>query len=195
MAPVSEVKDGGGAAGPEGLGVQPSSTAASIPGCSAGQAADILALGRAVFEAIERALSTAPEVRANRVTARWSKAPEELLSELERAQGDTPISVLAASLGVSTPMLRSGVLRLQRISLVKLSSGGVSITPQGRQRLARLELAKAAALRRIARGLTDLDGPRSQLLIEVLGTVLEEAENAILEHRLERPSAAPAGRA
>src|SRR5687768_2009393 len=133
---------------------------------SAAQAADILALGRAALDVIGRALRSSPEVRSNRVMARWPLDLEDLLLELEPMQVETPITELAARLGVSTAQLRSTALRLQRLALVRVSSAGVSLTPTGRQKLARLEMARAAVLRRIARGLEAIDGDRSKMVIE-----------------------------
>lgn len=153
---------------------------------SAAQLADILALGRAVLDTIGRALRSAPEVRANRVMARWPVDLEDLLLELEPMQAETPITELAARLGVSTAQLRSTALRLQRLSLVKVSSEGVSLTATGRQKLARLEMARAAVLRRIATGLQDLPAEHADLVIRFLSTVMDRADDVIegqLGHR------------
>lgn len=157
-------------------------------GSSAAKAADILALGRAALDAIGRALRSAPEVRANRVMARWPLDLEDLLLELQPTQLETPITELAARLGVSTAQLRSTALRLQRLALVKVSSAGVSLTATGRQKLARLEMARASVLRRIARGLEVIDPDRSKLVIEALGAVLDHAERAIEEQLGQRPT-------
>jgi hypothetical protein len=150
------------------------------------QLADILALGRAALDAIGRALRSAPEVRANRVMARWPVDLEDLLLELEPMQAETPITELAARLGVSTAQLRSTALRLQRLSLVRVSSEGVSLTATGRQKLARLEMARAAVLRRIATGVAGLDSDNAKLLIEFLGSVIDRADVVVegqLGHR------------
>ncbi len=153
---------------------------------SPAQVADILALGRAALDAIGRALRSAPEVRANRVMARWPVDLEDLLLELEPMQAETPITELAARLGVSTAQLRSTALRLQRLSLVRVSSEGVSLTASGRQKLARLEMARAAVLRRIATGLETLDADDAKLVIGFLGTVIDRADVVVegqLGHR------------
>jgi hypothetical protein len=153
---------------------------------SEAQLADILALGRAALDAIGRALRSAPEVRANRVMARWPVDLEDLLLELEPMQAETPITELAARLGVSTAQLRSTALRLQRLSLVRVSSEGVSLTATGRQKLARLEMARAAVLRRISVGLETLPADNAKLLIDFLATVIDRADTVVegqLGHR------------
>lgn len=150
------------------------------------QLADILALSRAALDAIGRALRSAPEVRANRVMARWPVDLEDMLLELEPMQAETPITELAARLGVSTAQLRSTALRLQRLSLVRVSSEGVSLTGTGRQKLARLEMARAAVLRRIATGMDGLDIENAKLLIDFLGSVIDRADTVVdgqLGHR------------
>ena len=157
----------------------------SEPG-SAALLADILALGRAALDAIGRALRSAPEVRANRVMARWPVDLEDLLLELEPMQAETPITELAARLGVSTAQLRSTALRLQRLSLVRVSSEGVSLTATGRQKLARLEMARAAVLRRISAGMADMPSDDAKLLIDFLATVIDRADTVVegqLGHR------------
>jgi hypothetical protein len=146
---------------------------------SAAQAADILALGRAALDVIGRALRSSPEVRSNRVMARWPLDLEDLLLELEPMQQETPITELAARLGVSTAQLRSTALRLQRLALVKVSSAGVSLTATGRQKLARLEMARAAVLRKIARGFEAFDGEKSKMMIQALSALLEQAERVV----------------
>jgi hypothetical protein len=153
---------------------------------TAAQLADILALGRAALDAIGRALRSAPEVRANRVMARWPVDLEDLLLELEPMQAETPITELAARLGVSTAQLRSTALRLQRLSLVRVSSEGVSLTATGRQKLARLEMARAAVLRRISAGLEDMPSEDAKLLIDFLAAVIDRADVVVegqLGHR------------
>lgn len=154
---------------------------------SAARAADILALGRAALDVIGRALRSSPEVRANRVMARWPLDLEDLLLELEPMQVETPITELAGRLGVSTAQLRSTALRLQRLSLVKVSSAGVALTPGGRQKLARLEMARAAVLRRIAHGLEALDPERSKLVLESLEVLIDHAEQVVDEQVHDRP--------
>lgn len=146
---------------------------------TAAQLADILALGRAALDAIGRAVRSAPEVRANRVMARWPVDLEDLLLELEPMQAETSITELAARLGVSTAQLRSTALRLQRLSLVRVSSEGVALTPIGRQKLARLEMARAAVLRRIAVGLDDLSAENMKLLLTFLGSVIDRADTVV----------------
>jgi hypothetical protein len=153
----------------------------------AAQAADILALGRAALDVIGRALRSSPEVRANRVMARWPLDLEDLLLELEPMQVETPITELAARLGVSTAQLRSTALRLQRLALVKVSSAGVALTATGRQKLARLEMARAAVLRRIARGLDSSDSDRSKLVIDALGVLIDQAERVVEEQLGQKP--------
>jgi hypothetical protein len=162
---------------------QPRSTSSS----GAAQAADILALGRAALDVIGRALRSSPEVRANRVMARWPLDLEDLLLELEPMQNETPITELAARLGVSTAQLRSTALRLQRLALVKVSSAGVALTATGRQKLARLEMARAAVLRRIARGLETIQNDRSRMVIEALGVLIEQAERVVEEQLGQKP--------
>jgi Mn-dependent DtxR family transcriptional regulator len=154
---------------------------------TAAQAADILALGRAALDVIGRALRSSSEVRANRVMARWPLDLEDLLLELEPMQTETPITELAARLGVSTAQLRSTALRLQRLALVKVSSAGVSLTATGRQKLARLEMARAAVLRKIARGFEALDTERSRVVIEALGALLDQAERVVEEQLGSKP--------
>src|SRR5205085_5710238 len=61
----------------------PQAQARSTSTSGAAQAADILALGRAALDVIGRALRSSPEVRANRVMARWPLDLEDLLLELE----------------------------------------------------------------------------------------------------------------
>ncbi|MCK6547348.1 hypothetical protein L6R52_15980 [Myxococcota bacterium] len=126
-------------------------------------------------------------MRANRVMARWPLDLEDLLLELEPMQVETPITELAGRLGVSTAQLRSTALRLQRLSLVKVSSAGVALTPSGRQKLARLEMARAAVLRRIARGLESLDAERSKLVLESLEVLIEHAELVVDEQVHDKP--------
>lgn len=171
------------AAAPEAL------TTPRTPGASgsAAQIADILALGRAALDAIGRALRSSPEVRANRVMARWPLDLEDLLLELEPIQAETPITELAARLGVSTAQLRSTALRLQRLALVRVSSAGVALTAGGRQKLARLEMARAAVLRRIARGLDMLDTDRSKVVLGALGVLIDQAERVVEEQLGQRP--------
>jgi hypothetical protein len=83
---------------------------------------------------------------------------------------------------------------------VKVSSAGVALTATGRQKLARLEMARAAVLRRIARGLEMIESDRSKLVIEALGVLIDQAERVVEEQlgqkpRLERrPSSPPRAR-
>lgn len=146
---------------------------------SAAYAADILALGRAALDAVGRALRSAPEVRSNRVMARWPVDLEDLLLELEPMQAETPITELAARLGVSTAQLRSTALRLQRLSLVKVSSEGVSLTGTGRQKLARLEMARAAVLRRVSSKLARMPAEHSKILLDFLSEVIDSADEVV----------------
>lgn len=139
----------------------------------------MLALGRAALDAIGRALRSAPEVRANRVMARWPVDLEDLLLELEPMAAETPITELAARLGVSTAQLRSTALRLQRLSLVKVSSEGVSLTATGRQKLARLEMARAQVLQRVAGSLDSLPRDHADLVIKFLTSVIDQADSVV----------------
>lgn len=146
--------------------------------------ADILALSRATIETMHRALRSAPEVRENRVMSRWPIDLEDVLFELEPTCAETSISELAARLGVSTAQLRSTALRLQRMSLVRVSTEGVGLTPQGRQKLARLEAARASVLRRIASGMeAPLSEDEAQQVIRFLHVLLARAEE-VLETQL-----------
>jgi Mn-dependent DtxR family transcriptional regulator len=152
-----------------------------LAGPGPGYAADILALSRAAYDLVARALRSAPEVRANRVMARWPIDLEDLLLELEPMQSETPIHKLASRLGVSSAQLRSTALRLQRLSLVKVSSEGVSLTGSGRQKLARLEMARAAVLRRIASTLDGVSPEEAQLVTRLLAGLVDHAEDVIEE--------------
>lgn len=145
--------------------------------------ADILALGRAALDSIHRALRSAPEVRANRVMSRWPVDLEDLLLELEPMQVETPIAKLAARMGVSTAQLRSTALRLQRLSLLKVSSEGVSLTASGRQKLARLEMARATVLRRVVTGLDQLSADQAKLVLGFLDRLIDRAE-LVVDHQL-----------
>lgn len=157
----------------------PSTTNEQSPLGSAANAADMLALGRAALDAVGRALRSAPEVRSNRVMARWPVDLEDLLLELEPMQAETPITELAARLGVSTAQLRSTALRLQRLSLVKVSSEGVSLTATGRQKLARLEMARAAVLRRVSSRLSRMPADHAKVLLEFLAEVIDCADDVV----------------
>lgn len=162
----------------------PNGSSSSFVTGRAAYAADILALSRATIDAMHRALRSSPEVRENRVMSRWPLDLEDVLLELEPTAKETSISSLASRLGVSTAQLRSTALRLQRMSLVKVNSDGVSLTHQGRQKLAKLEMARAKVLRRIAEG---LDAPLSESeaiqVISFLNVLLERAE-AVVETQL-----------
>lgn len=148
----------------------------------AAHAADILALARATLDGVTRALRTAPEVRSSRVMSRVPVDVEDILMELEPMQAETAITELASRLGVSAAQLRSTALRLQRLSLVKVSPGGVSLTAAGRQKLARLEMARAAVLRRVAGNLEDLPPEHAQLVIQFLSGLLERTEDVVEQH-------------
>ena len=151
----------------------------------AAHAADILALGRAVLDVIGRALRSAPEIRENRLMSRWPLNLEDVLMELELEPMSTEMSIadLSTRLGASTAQLRSTALRLQRMSLVKVSPEGVSLTPLGRQRLAYLEMARAAVLRRIAEGLDTLSDDESKRVIELLRTLIDRVD-AVVDEQL-----------
>lgn len=148
----------------------------------AAHAADILALARATLDSVTRALRTAPEVRANRVMSRVPVDVEDVLMELEPMAAETSITELASRLGVSAAQLRSTALRLQRLSLVKVSPGGVSLTASGRQKLARLEMARAAVLRRLAGNLEDMPPEHAQLVIRFLSGLLDRTEDVVEHH-------------
>ncbi len=94
-------------------------------------------------------------------------------------QAETPITELAARLGVSTAQLRSTALRLQRLSLVKVSSEGVSLTATGRQKLARLEMARAAVLRRVSSRLSRMPAEHAKVLLEFLAEVTDCADDVV----------------
>lgn len=150
----------------------------------ASYSADILALSRAAIEAMHRALRSAPEVRENRVMSRWPVDLEDLLFELQPTARHTSIADLAARLGVSTAQLRSTALRLQRMSLVRVNEAGVALTAPGRQKLARLEQARATVLRRIAGGIeTPLSEDEAQQVMRFLRLLHDRAE-AVLETQL-----------
>ena len=148
----------------------------------AAHAADILALGRATFDGLTRALRTAPEVRANRVMSRVPVDVEDVLMELEPMAAETPITELASRLGVSAAQLRSTALRLQRLSLVKVSPDGVSLTGAGRQKLARLEMARAAVLRRVAGDLESLPAEHAKLVLSFLSRLIDRTERVVEDH-------------
>jgi Mn-dependent DtxR family transcriptional regulator len=119
--------------------------------------------------------------------SRWPLDLEDVLLELEPTSSETSIASLAARLGVSTAQLRSTALRLQRMSLVTVTSDGVSLTHQGRQKLARLEMARASVLRRIAEGLdAPLTEAEAKQVITFLHALLERTE-AVVERQLGGP--------
>ena len=146
----------------------------------AAYAADILALSRATIEAMHRALRSAPEVRRNRVMTRCPLDLEDVLFELETTASETDIGVLAARLGVSSAQLRSTGLRLQRMGLVRVTHRGLFLTHQGRQKLARLEDARATVLRRIAEGIEEpLSEGEARQVIRFLRVLLDRAESVV----------------
>lgn len=149
---------------------------------TAAEAADLLALSRATLEVIERAIRSAPEVRESRVLSRWPLDLEDVLLELEPMMAQTPLLDLAARLGVSSAQIRSAVLRLQRMGLARVTGDGVSLTATGRQKLARLEVARAAVLRRIASRLEPLAGSESRQLIAMLTDLIGRTEKLVEEH-------------
>lgn len=175
-----EESDGGVRTGPGGNGAAPRPPERTPSG--AAHAGDILALVRAALDGVNRALRTAPEVRGNRLMARVPVDMEDILLELEPMQVETPISELAARLGVSPAQLRSTALRLQRLSLVKVSPEGVSLTATGRQKLARLEMARAAVLRRVAGDLESLPRDDARLVLRFLAGLLDRAEHVVDHH-------------
>lgn len=160
----------------------PAAARPATPRAGAAYAADILALGRAALDVVGRAFRTAPEIRDSRVMARGPVDLEDLLLELEPMSAETPITELAARLGVSTAQLRSTALRLQRLSLVKVSSEGVSLTGAGRQKLARLETARTTVIRRIAGDLENMPPEHARLLIQALGTLIDRSEGVVEQH-------------
>lgn len=148
----------------------------------AAHAADILALARATLDGVSRALRTAPEVRANRLMARAPVDIEDVLMELQPMQAETSITELAGRLGVSPAQLRSTALRLQRLGLVKVSPDGVALTGTGRQKLARLEMARAAVLRRLAVNLDELPAEQARMVLSMLSGLLERTEDVVERH-------------
>lgn len=159
---------------------QPVTAEPEVPpfdGLGGAESADLLALGRAAVEAVHRALRSSPEVRESRVHSRGPIDLEDLLLEIDVTAAETPWEDLIARLGVSLAPLRSTALRLQRMSLVRVSDVGVGLTAQGRQKVGRLEAARAAALRRLASGiarpLTEDEGRHLRIC---LGLLLEGAE-------------------
>jgi hypothetical protein len=163
-------------------------------GRHAAQAADIMALGRAAIEAVGRALRSAPEVQAARVLARRAVDLGDLLLELETLADTTPIADLAARLGVSSAALRTAALELQRLGLARVQAEGVGLTATGRQRLARLDAARAAVLRRVAPrldGLSETDGAQ---VIAFLHQLVARAEGAVEDNlRRSAPVRDPSG--
>lgn len=148
----------------------------------AAHAADILAMARAALDSVTRAIRTAPEVRSNRLISRVPVDIEDVLMELEPMQAETPISELGGRLGVSAAQLRSTSLRLQRLGLVKVSPAGVSLTGSGRQRLARLEMARASVLRRLAGNLHKLPSEHAELVLSILSDLLDRTDEVVDEH-------------
>lgn len=144
--------------------------------CGAGQAADILALARAAYDSMSRVLRSAPEVRANRIMSRWPIDVESLLGELEFAGEPLPIAQLGTRLGVSSAQVRSTVLRLQRLGLLDVQGAGVALTGQGRQKLARLEMARTSVIQRLASGLANLSSDEAERLLGSLKQVIEQAD-------------------
>ncbi|MEQ9499811.1 MAG: hypothetical protein RIT81_23230 [Deltaproteobacteria bacterium] len=135
---------------------------------SAAQAADVLAMARAALDGVERALRSAPEVQASRVMSRWPLSLEDLLLELEPTADQTPLRELAPRLGVSVGQVRSTALRLQRMGMVKVTSDGVAMTSAGRSKMARLDAARSAVLRRLAERLEPLSSGDSDQLLALL---------------------------
>lgn len=149
---------------------------------SAAEAADLLALARAALEVIGRAIKSSPEVRESRVLSRWPVDLEDVLLELEPTLTETSMVELAGRLGVSAAQLRSTSGRLQRMGLVKVSDAGVALTASGRQKLAKLEMARAAVLRRIAAQLSPLPSRQSRQLITLLEQVIGQTEQVVDKH-------------
>ncbi len=148
----------------------------------AANAADILAMARATLDSVTRAIRTAPEVRSNRLISRVPVDIEDVLMELEPMQAETPISELAGRLGVSAAQLRSTALRLQRLGLVKVAPPGVSLTASGRQKLARLEMARASVLRRLAANLHKLPAEHAELVLTILADLLDRTDEVVEQH-------------
>lgn len=152
----------------------------------AAYAADILALSRATIEAMQRALRCAPEVRENRLLSRWPLDLEDVLFELETTATETSIVDLASRMGASPAQLRSTALRLQRMSLVRVNADSVALTGSGRQKLARLEMARSAVLRRIAEGIeVPMSENEALQVIRFLRILLDRTEAVAEDHTAE----------
>ncbi len=135
---------------------------------SPAQAADLLAMARAALDGVERAIRSAPEVQANRVMSRWPLALEDLLLALDPTADETPLKELAPRLGVSAGQVRSTALRLQRMGMVKVSAETIAMTSAGRSKMARLDAARSAVLRRLAARLEPLSSGESEQLLALL---------------------------
>lgn len=144
---------------------------------STAYAADLLALCRAALEGVNRVLRCAPEVRESRLMARWPVDLEELLLEIEPTATETPFPQLVQRLGCGTSQVKSAVARLQRMNLVDITETGVSLTPHGRQKLARLETARASVLRRLADRLeVELDPAEAVRVLSLLSSLVERTD-------------------
>lgn len=146
---------------------------------SAAQAADLLAMAAAALEGIGRAMRSAPEVRESRVMSRWPLALEDVLFELEPMATETALATLSPRLGVSVAQVRSAALRLQRMGLVRVGEEGVSLTVSGRQKLARLQAARAAVLRRLAGRLSTMSSDESNKVMGLLEELVGRADTLI----------------
>lgn len=148
---------------------------------SAAQAADLLAMARAALDGLERAIRSAPEVQASRVMSRWPLAVEDLLLELEPTSDETPLRELAPRLGVSVGQVRTTALRLQRMGMVKVTADSVVMTSSGRSKMARLDAARSAVLRRLAARLEPLSSGESEHLLQLLGDLVGGIDQFVAE--------------
>jgi hypothetical protein len=142
------------------------------------ETADLVALAGAVLEAVNLAFRTAPEMRSSRVLERWPFDPTDLVVELRAAHGEVPFRALATRLGVSRALLRSTALRLQRMGFVAVKDDAVALSAKGRQRIARFESARSAALQRMLGSLSTMPVGRVRDLIAILRELLERIEES-----------------
>ena len=113
--------------------------------------------------------------------ARWPLDLEALMLEFEPTATVTPIASIAARMGASVAQLRATTHRLQRMGLVTVAGDGLSLTPQGRQKLARLEAARSAVLRRLAGSMDTLTPEHARLLLSLLGKLIDRSEAVVRE--------------
>lgn len=162
----------------------PRETSAPEPRSPSGAAlaGDILALCRAAYVGVNRALRTSPEIRKSRVVARGPLDLEDLLLELEPTQGPTRLAELAPRLGVSAAQLRSTANKLQRLGLVEHKTEGVSLTATGRQKLARLQEARTKVLQRVAGDLSTMPKEDAEAFVRILSMVLDRTDDVVATH-------------